>query len=202
MKKNSIDIIRIYSSDPNSQRLTTALVISQFWLLISIIIWVKKIEFKKCIKTEPMTFDMYKYVMVQKSNYCDEIGTSITHHRFLNQIPTLISITLTKMLIELQVRRQSFIEMQIFSQRWNDAVKNDKCWIDLYKQTNQQSNAWINFELHIDHTMRDCHRKLQNYTYSCAEQSTTDTLYKCTRIHFCIAPAFRLSWVMPLCLYI
>ncbi|XP_010682054.2 uncharacterized protein LOC104896958 isoform X2 [Beta vulgaris subsp. vulgaris] len=39
------------------------------------------------------------------------------------------------------VRRQSFIEMQIFSQRWNDAVKNDKCWIDLYKQTNQQSNA-------------------------------------------------------------
>ncbi|XP_021736397.1 uncharacterized protein LOC110702946 [Chenopodium quinoa] len=38
------------------------------------------------------------------------------------------------------VRKQSFIEMQVFSQRWNDAVKNSKCWIDIYKQTDQQSN--------------------------------------------------------------
>lgn len=38
------------------------------------------------------------------------------------------------------VRRQSFIEMQMFSQRWNDAVKNSKCWIDLYKQTDLQNN--------------------------------------------------------------
>ncbi|KAL2939455.1 Jhy protein [Bienertia sinuspersici] len=38
------------------------------------------------------------------------------------------------------VRRQSFIEMQIFVRRWNNAVKNAKCWVDLYKQTDQQSN--------------------------------------------------------------
>uniref|UniRef100_A0A803MR87 Uncharacterized protein n=1 Tax=Chenopodium quinoa TaxID=63459 RepID=A0A803MR87_CHEQI len=38
------------------------------------------------------------------------------------------------------VRKQSFIEMQVFSQRWNDAVKNSKCWIDMYKQPDQQSN--------------------------------------------------------------
>ncbi|KAF7842820.1 uncharacterized protein G2W53_005118 [Senna tora] len=37
-----------------------------------------------------------------------------------------------------KVRMQSFIEMQIFGQRWKDAVKNDKCWIDPYeKQANQ-----------------------------------------------------------------
>ncbi|KAH9603883.1 hypothetical protein KSS87_013571 [Heliosperma pusillum] len=37
------------------------------------------------------------------------------------------------------VRRQSYIEMQLFRQRWNDAVKNTKCWIDVYKQNNQQT---------------------------------------------------------------
>ncbi|XP_054779251.1 uncharacterized protein LOC129287118 isoform X2 [Prosopis cineraria] len=37
-----------------------------------------------------------------------------------------------------KVRMQSFIEMQVFARRWNDAVKNDKCWIDPYqKQSNQ-----------------------------------------------------------------
>ncbi|KAK4254481.1 hypothetical protein QN277_009859 [Acacia crassicarpa] len=37
-----------------------------------------------------------------------------------------------------KVRMQSFIEMQVFAQRWEDAVKNDKCWIDPYeKQSNQ-----------------------------------------------------------------
>ncbi|KNA19338.1 hypothetical protein SOVF_062490 [Spinacia oleracea] len=38
------------------------------------------------------------------------------------------------------VRRQSFIEMQKFSQRWSDAVNNSKCWIDMYKQTDQHRN--------------------------------------------------------------
>uniref|UniRef100_F6HK26 Lysine ketoglutarate reductase trans-splicing protein n=1 Tax=Vitis vinifera TaxID=29760 RepID=F6HK26_VITVI len=32
------------------------------------------------------------------------------------------------------VRRQSFIEMQIFRSRWANAVKEDKCWIDPYAQ--------------------------------------------------------------------
>lgn len=37
------------------------------------------------------------------------------------------------------VRRQSFMEMQMFNQRWKDAVKNDKCWVDLFGQPNQQT---------------------------------------------------------------
>lgn len=32
-----------------------------------------------------------------------------------------------------EVRRQSGLEMQIFKERWNDAVKNDKCWVDPYQ---------------------------------------------------------------------
>ncbi|XP_057502103.1 uncharacterized protein LOC130785915 [Actinidia eriantha] len=32
-----------------------------------------------------------------------------------------------------EVRRQSFMEMQIFRKRWKDAVRGDKCWVDPYK---------------------------------------------------------------------
>ncbi|KAE8724794.1 pentatricopeptide repeat-containing protein [Hibiscus syriacus] len=34
-----------------------------------------------------------------------------------------------------EVRRQSFIEMQTFRKRWENAVKEDKCWIDPYPQS-------------------------------------------------------------------
>lgn len=37
------------------------------------------------------------------------------------------------------VRRQSFKEMQIFKKRWDDAVKEDKCWVDPYKNSNGSS---------------------------------------------------------------
>ncbi|GAB2230937.1 hypothetical protein Drorol1_Dr00015235, partial [Drosera rotundifolia] len=30
------------------------------------------------------------------------------------------------------VRKQSYNEMQVFRQRWVDATRNDKCWIDMY----------------------------------------------------------------------
>ncbi|KAK6915872.1 Protein of unknown function DUF707 [Dillenia turbinata] len=33
------------------------------------------------------------------------------------------------------VRRQSFIEMQIFRDRWHKAVEEDKCWVDPYQQS-------------------------------------------------------------------
>ncbi|GLT67372.1 hypothetical protein SLA2020_396860 [Shorea laevis] len=33
-----------------------------------------------------------------------------------------------------EIRRQSFIEMQIFQKRWESAVKEDKCWVDPFKQ--------------------------------------------------------------------
>uniref|UniRef100_A0A7C9CQT9 Uncharacterized protein n=1 Tax=Opuntia streptacantha TaxID=393608 RepID=A0A7C9CQT9_OPUST len=39
------------------------------------------------------------------------------------------------------VRRQSFIEMQTFNQRWKDAVKNDKCWVDLFGQPDEQTTG-------------------------------------------------------------
>ncbi|KAJ7967953.1 Lysine ketoglutarate reductase trans-splicing-like protein, putative (DUF707) [Quillaja saponaria] len=38
-----------------------------------------------------------------------------------------------------KVRMQSYIEMQIFKKRWNDAVKEDKCWIDPYQQHSNQT---------------------------------------------------------------
>ncbi|XP_010533215.1 PREDICTED: uncharacterized protein LOC104809032 [Tarenaya hassleriana] len=31
-----------------------------------------------------------------------------------------------------EVRRQSYIEMQMFKERWKNAVRNDKCWVDPY----------------------------------------------------------------------
>ncbi|KAE8688034.1 pentatricopeptide repeat-containing protein [Hibiscus syriacus] len=34
-----------------------------------------------------------------------------------------------------EVRRQSFIEMQMFRKRWENAVKEEKCWIDPYQQS-------------------------------------------------------------------
>ncbi|KAK6945533.1 Protein of unknown function DUF707, partial [Dillenia turbinata] len=39
-----------------------------------------------------------------------------------------------KMDNRLAVRKQSFIEMQIFRDRWNKAVEEDKCWVDPYQQ--------------------------------------------------------------------
>lgn len=38
-----------------------------------------------------------------------------------------------------EVRRQSFIEMQIFKKRWINAVKDDNCWIDPYRQPANRS---------------------------------------------------------------
>ncbi|GLT64982.1 hypothetical protein SLA2020_374400 [Shorea laevis] len=39
----------------------------------------------------------------------------------------------------LEVRKQSFIEMQIFRKRWEKAVNEDKCWVDPFKQSFNQS---------------------------------------------------------------
>ncbi|THG04515.1 hypothetical protein TEA_010706 [Camellia sinensis var. sinensis] len=39
-----------------------------------------------------------------------------------------------------EVRRQSFMEMQIFKKRWNNAVKDDKCWVDPYQQPVEQKS--------------------------------------------------------------
>ncbi|XP_059648289.1 uncharacterized protein LOC132294443 isoform X2 [Cornus florida] len=38
------------------------------------------------------------------------------------------------------VRRQSFIEMQIFMKRWNNATEEDKCWVDPYQQPAKQKS--------------------------------------------------------------
>ncbi|XP_022748722.1 uncharacterized protein LOC111298217 isoform X6 [Durio zibethinus] len=38
-----------------------------------------------------------------------------------------------------EVRRQSFIEMQIFRKRWENAVKEDRCWVDPYQQSVNKS---------------------------------------------------------------
>ncbi|XP_043718733.1 uncharacterized protein LOC122666737 isoform X2 [Telopea speciosissima] len=38
------------------------------------------------------------------------------------------------------VRWQSFIELEIFKTRWRNAVKEDKCWIDPYQQSTNQSS--------------------------------------------------------------
>ncbi|KAI8027429.1 hypothetical protein LOK49_LG02G02599 [Camellia lanceoleosa] len=40
----------------------------------------------------------------------------------------------------IEVRRQSFMEMQIFKKRWNNAVKDDKCWVDPYQQPVEQKS--------------------------------------------------------------
>ncbi|XAR56262.1 hypothetical protein NMG60_11036671 [Bertholletia excelsa] len=40
------------------------------------------------------------------------------------------STTLPKIDNRTEVRRQSYIEMQIFRRRWTQAVKKDKCWVD------------------------------------------------------------------------
>ncbi|XP_021626049.1 uncharacterized protein LOC110624913 isoform X2 [Manihot esculenta] len=40
----------------------------------------------------------------------------------------------------LEVRRQSSIEMQIFRDRWRNAVKEDKCWVDPFQHLENQTN--------------------------------------------------------------
>jgi len=40
----------------------------------------------------------------------------------------------------MQVRMQSYIEMQVFGKRWRDAAKKDKCWIDPYQQQANLTN--------------------------------------------------------------
>ncbi|GAY58494.1 hypothetical protein CUMW_187350 [Citrus unshiu] len=39
-----------------------------------------------------------------------------------------------------EVRRQSYIEMQIFRNRWKHAVEDDKCWVDPYGQSTNQTS--------------------------------------------------------------
>ncbi|GMP63190.1 hypothetical protein CsSME_00024980 [Camellia sinensis var. sinensis] len=45
----------------------------------------------------------------------------------------------TEMIIAVHfVRKQSVFEMQTFKSRWNNAVEEDKCWVDPYpKPANQ-----------------------------------------------------------------
>uniref|UniRef100_A0A5B7AVP1 Uncharacterized protein n=1 Tax=Davidia involucrata TaxID=16924 RepID=A0A5B7AVP1_DAVIN len=50
------------------------------------------------------------------------------------------SFVLHRVVNRTAVRRQSFIEMQIFRNRWNNAVKEDKCWVDPYQQPTEQKN--------------------------------------------------------------
>ncbi|XP_071725572.1 uncharacterized protein [Rutidosis leptorrhynchoides] len=38
----------------------------------------------------------------------------------------------------LEVRKQSYLEMRIFRRRWDEAVKNDKCWVDQYANTTKK----------------------------------------------------------------
>ncbi|GMJ03649.1 STICKY GENERATIVE CELL [Hibiscus trionum] len=38
-----------------------------------------------------------------------------------------------------EVRKQSFIEMQMFRKRWENAAKDDKCWVDPYQQSANKS---------------------------------------------------------------
>lgn len=38
----------------------------------------------------------------------------------------------------LQVRKRSFVELEIFKNRWKKAVREDTCWIDPYQKTPQQ----------------------------------------------------------------
>ncbi|XP_048335819.2 uncharacterized protein LOC107408523 isoform X2 [Ziziphus jujuba] len=40
----------------------------------------------------------------------------------------------------IKVRMQSFIEMGIFKERWNNAVKADSCWVDPYRSMANQSS--------------------------------------------------------------
>jgi hypothetical protein len=40
----------------------------------------------------------------------------------------------------LQVRRQSLIELRIFQKRWKEAVEEDQCWIDPYKEAVKESS--------------------------------------------------------------
>ncbi|CAO2828600.1 unnamed protein product [Amaranthus hypochondriacus] len=79
--------------------------------------------------------DRTKNVGVVDSEYIAHLG-----------LPTLGVIDQNKELSEpvrvdnrSAVRRQSFIEMKMFSERWNDAVKNAKCWTDIYNKTEEQS---------------------------------------------------------------
>ncbi|XP_058007156.1 uncharacterized protein LOC110650723 isoform X3 [Hevea brasiliensis] len=39
-----------------------------------------------------------------------------------------------------EVRRQSYFEMQIFRDRWKNAVKDDKCWVDPFQYLANQTN--------------------------------------------------------------
>jgi len=39
------------------------------------------------------------------------------------------------------VRKRSFVELEIFKNRWKKAVKEDYCWIDPYKKPPQQGKS-------------------------------------------------------------
>ncbi|XP_057529983.1 uncharacterized protein LOC130808538 [Amaranthus tricolor] len=45
-----------------------------------------------------------------------------------------LGLSTLAVLEQYKVRRQSYIEMKMFGQRWNDATKNAECWIDIYQK--------------------------------------------------------------------
>lgn len=44
------------------------------------------------------------------------------------------SFELSIVMFFLQVRRQSYIELDVFRKRWKKAVEEDECWVDPYQQ--------------------------------------------------------------------
>lgn len=55
--------------------------------------------------------------------------------------PVAAPILFNKANYYMQVRMQSYIEMQVFEKRWKDAAKKDQCWIDPYEQQANQTKT-------------------------------------------------------------
>ncbi|GAB4846811.1 hypothetical protein Ancab_025816 [Ancistrocladus abbreviatus] len=80
--------------------------------------------------------DRTKKVGVVDSEYIVHIGLPTLGVVNMNKEPSESHIVDNRP----AVRRQSFVEMQIFNRRWKDAAKNDTCWIDLYGSMPQSSH--------------------------------------------------------------
>jgi len=64
-----------------------------------------------------------------------------------------------------QVRTQSYVEMNIFHKRWEDAVNEDRCWVDPYQQFANQTRYWtvfIKWMLMLTHFLGEARRSLNS----------------------------------------
>ncbi|KAG5224414.1 Tyrosine protein-kinase [Salix suchowensis] len=80
--------------------------------------------------------DRTKNIGIVDAEYIAHYGHPTLGGVVENQVPSRSQKTDPR----LEVRRQSLIELKVFQKRWKEAVEEDQCWMDPYKEAAKESS--------------------------------------------------------------